>query len=47
MDINKPIEVLDLSGAGDTYMAIHMWFLEKGTPLNAMRFEILWIKSGQ
>ena len=37
--INKPVEVLDLSGAGDTYMAAFaMWFLEKGTPLNAMNF---------
>ena len=33
------MEVLDLSGAGDTYMAAFaMWFLEKGTPLNAMSF---------
>jgi len=39
VDINKPVEVLDLSGAGDTYMAaFSMWFLEKGTPLNAMSF---------
>ena len=39
VDINKPVEVLDLSGAGDTYMAAFaMWFLEKGTPLNAMNF---------
>ena len=39
VDINKPVEVLDLSGAGDTYMAAFAtWFLEKGTPLNAMNF---------
>ena len=39
VDINKPVEVLDFSGAGDTYMAAFaMWFLEKGTPLNAMNF---------
>ena len=39
VDINRPVEVLDLSGAGDTYMAAFaMWFLEKGTPLNAMSF---------
>ena len=39
VDINKPVEVLDLSGAGDTYMAAFaMWFLENGTPLNAMNF---------
>jgi D-beta-D-heptose 7-phosphate kinase/D-beta-D-heptose 1-phosphate adenosyltransferase len=39
VDINRPVEVLDLSGAGDTYMAAFaMWFLENGTPLNAMNF---------
>ena len=39
VSINRPVEVLDLSGAGDTYMAAFaMWFLEKGTPLNAMNF---------
>ena len=37
MDINKPVEVLDLF-PGDTYMAALMWFLEKGTPLNSMSF---------
>ena len=39
VDINRPVEVLDLSGAGDTYMAAFaMWFLENETPLNAMNF---------
>ena len=37
--IEKPVEVLDLSGAGDTYMsAFVLWFLENETPLNAMNF---------
>jgi len=37
--LTKPVEVMDLSGAGDTYMsAFVLWFLKHETPFNAMNF---------
>jgi D-beta-D-heptose 7-phosphate kinase/D-beta-D-heptose 1-phosphate adenosyltransferase len=37
--LQNPVSVLDLSGAGDTYMAAFvLWYVEHGTKYNAMNF---------